>query len=185
MLRLAAQAPRRLRPLSSNVRRHMNDHRVEISIPAPLYTLFDATRSGKPEVVVVNEALLAFPHAEVFSWHLRITLDARELVENGMPSPAESEVLFHIGDEIESLVLSGRTAHNAENALFLARSTWDGCRELLFQVHDPEVTHVALQELLGSRAWGRSWDYRMTNDPEWSNAANLFQLFPQARGSDA
>jgi hypothetical protein len=163
----------------------MDEQRIEINVPEPHFTLFNATRSGKPEVVVVNGALLAFPHTTVFPWHLLVTIEAQELVANGMPSPSESEVLFRIGDEIETLVLGGKTEHNSENALFLARSTWDGCRELLFQVHDPEITHVALQELLDSRTWERSWEYRMEDDREWSNAANVFQLFPRARGNDA
>jgi Family of unknown function (DUF695) len=163
----------------------MEESRVEIDVPQAKFTLFDATRSGKPEVVVVNEALLAFLHLEVFPWHLLVTLEATELVENGMPSQSESEVLFRIGDEIEDVVLGGKTEHGSNNALFLARSTWDGRRELMFQVHNPEVAHSALQALLGSREWERAWEYRMESDLEWSNAAYLFALFRRARGSDA
>jgi hypothetical protein len=163
----------------------MGDARVEIDVPEPKYTLFDAKRSGKPEVVVVNEALLAFLHLDVFPWHLLVTLEATELVENGMPSQYESEVLFRIGDEIEAVVLGGRTEQGSNNALFLARSTWDGCRELMFQVHNPQVAHSALQALLQSREWERAWEYSMENDLEWANAAHLFMLFRGAHGSDA
>ncbi len=158
---------------------------VNVVVPEADFTLFNATRSGKAEVVVVNGALLAFQHLDVFPWHLCVTLEAKDLVDNGMPSPAESETLFRIGDMIEELVLQSRTQHNAPNALFIARSTWDGQRELLFQVHDPEIAHQALQELLASRTWERTWHYRMQEDPEWSNAAYAFTLFPQAQGHDA
>ena len=138
-----------------------------------------------PEVIVVNDALLSFPHTAIFGWQLCVQLQARELVENGMPSKDESALLFEIGDEIEHAVLLGRTKNNGENALFLARSTWNERRELLFQVHNPEITHAALQSLLKSRTWRRDWDYRMEQDMEWSNPANIFQLFPRANGSDA
>jgi len=163
----------------------MPDTKTRIIVPEPHFTLFDAQRSGKPEVVVVNDALLSFVATDIFPWHLCITIEASELVDNGMPSQPESELLFAIGDEIEKVVMEGRTEHNSPNALFLARSTWDGIRELRFQVHDPEITHLALQELLESRTWQRQWDYRMESDRGWSNAANLFQLFPQAHGTDA
>jgi hypothetical protein len=163
----------------------MEPRTVSIVVPEPHYTLFDTTRSGLPAIVVVNEALLAFPYNDVFSWHLCVSLEAQELIQNGMPSPAESALLFEIGDEIEEAVLSGRTEDNGANALFLARSTWNEARELLFQVHDPEVAHEALQKLLNSRQWARGWEYRMEQDLEWSKAAVVFQLFPLANGNDA
>ena len=163
----------------------MQPRTVTIKIPEPHYTLFNATRSGLPEVIVVNDALLSFPHSDVFAWHLCVTLEAKELIENGMPSPDESALLFDIGDEIEEVVLAGRTENNGENALFLARSTWNERRQLLFQVHNPEIAHAALQSLLNSRQWQREWDYCMEQDLEWSKPAYIFQLFPQANGSDA
>jgi Family of unknown function (DUF695) len=163
----------------------MQQRTVTIKTPEPHYTLFSATRAGLPEIVVVNDALLSFPHNKVFGWHLCVTLDAKELIENGMPSSVESALLFEIGDEIEQVVLAGRTETNGENALFLARSTWNEQRELLFQVYDPDITHAALQSLLNGRNWQREWDYHMERDTEWSNAAYIFQLFPQANGSDA
>lgn len=156
--------------------------RISIDVPEPHYTLFNATRSGQPEVIVVNDALLSFPHTQIFPWHLAVTLEVADTIENGMPSPTESEILFHIGDQIESTVLSGKTENGSPNAVFLARSTWDAHRELLFQVHDPDVAHQALQQLLGFHKWEREWGYSMENDPTWGVAASVFQLFPQAKG---
>ena len=163
----------------------MSDNQVRIVVPEAHYTLFDTQRSGMPEVIVVNDALLKFVEIEVFPWHLCIIIEAKDLVENGMPSPAESSLLFAVGDELEKTVLDGRTQQGATNALFLARSTWNKTRELLFQVHDPKIAHEALQALLNSRKWEREWEYKMSNDKSWSNAAHLFRLFPSATGNDA
>ncbi len=153
---------------------------VVVSIPEPIYTLFNSKRAGMAEVIVVNEALLSFVHAEIFPWFLCVTLEARELVEDGMPAPSESELLFQIGDEIEGIVLGNPTESGAKNALFLSRSTWNGLRQLLFYVHDPEITHLALQSLLESRSWERAWDYRMEDDSLWEKATYVFHLFPRA-----
>jgi Family of unknown function (DUF695) len=163
----------------------MPGHEITIDLPEPHYTLFNSKRDGLPEVIVVNDALLAFRNTEIFPWYLCITLEVKELIENGMPSSEESELLFNIGDLIESAVLKGLTDQGAENAMFLARSTWNEVRELMFQVHDPEVTHSELQKLLQSREWEREWSYRMEHDPEWEKASFVFQLFPKARGCDA
>jgi hypothetical protein len=161
------------------------DEQITIEVPKPHYTLFDAKRDGKPAVVVVNGSLLSFAHIEIFPWHLCITVEAKHLIENGMPAPEESELLFKICNEIESVVLNCRTDFGAENGLFLARSTWCGLRQLLFQIHDPEVVNEALQLLLSRREWEREWDYRMKADEEWIEASYFFKLFPLAKGENA
>lgn len=155
---------------------------VNIDIPEPVETLFDAKRDGMPEIISVNKSLLGFAHPDIFPWHLCITLEARELIDNGMPSPDESALLFRLGDEIEAVVLGGRTSFDAANALFLARSTWDGVRELYYRVHDPEVAHQALQIALTQQQWEREWNYRMECDESWEKAGYIFQLFPRAQG---
>jgi hypothetical protein len=163
----------------------MTGKTFNIQIPEAHFTLFDAERDGLPEVIVVNDALLAFPHPELFPWHLRVRLLIEETVQNGMPSPTESKLLFEIGDAIEAALLYGCTQLGAKNALFLARSTWNEVRELLFQVHDPEIADAALRHLLKSRNWPREWEYRMHEDAQWKGAAYVFALFPLARGNDA
>jgi hypothetical protein len=150
-------------------------------VPEAHYTLFNAEREGLPEVIVVNDALLRFPHNDIFPWHLRISIDAMDLAENGMPTPQESIILFDVGDELERNVLEGLTANGARNALFLARSTWNTFRELYFMVHDPEITHVSLQALLVSRKWTRQWEYSMSEDRAWDKAGYIFQLFARRR----
>ncbi|MGH8286011.1 MAG: DUF695 domain-containing protein [Steroidobacteraceae bacterium] len=163
----------------------MNADTIVIEVPKVHYTLFNNKRDGKPEIIVVNDALLAFPHIDVFPWHLYVELQVRELADNGMPTHNESQLLFRIGDRIERTVLGGRTEFGGENALFLARSTWNAIRELHFQVHNPDIADGALHELLEAETWQRDWEYVMKHDPKWTRAAEMFQLFPLAKGADA
>jgi hypothetical protein len=163
----------------------MDENETTITIPQQRDVLLTAKRDGLEEVIVVNEALLGFAHSTIFPWYLCVTLEAKELIANGMPSPVESELLFDIADEIEASVLGGKTGNGAGNALFLARSTWNGIRQLLYYVHDPEIAHPALQTLLVSRKWEREWGYFMKNDPIWEKASYVFQLFPKRCGSSS
>ena len=156
----------------------MTDHRARVAPPEPHYTLFNATRNDLPEVIVVNDALLSFRHTEAFPWHLEVTIRAEELAEQGMPTADERSVLFEIGDRIESAI-------EGSNALFLARSTWDGVRQLTFRVHDPELANATLQSLLSAKPSRRFWEYRMHLDREWAEAGHIFKLFPLANGPDA
>jgi hypothetical protein len=162
-----------------------DDEIVRAQIPEAHYTLFNATREGLPEVIVVNDAMLTFQHPAVFPWHLRIRLEVGEIAENGMPTPEESRLLFRVGDQLEDLVLSGRTNHGARNGLFLARSTWNELRELTFQVHDPQIVDAALKGLIAQGASERPWEYRMTHDPTWQEAGYVFRLYPMANGANS
>lgn len=49
----------------------MSEEVVTIDLPEDHYTIFKATRDNRPEVIVVNDALLAFRHTQIFPWHLR------------------------------------------------------------------------------------------------------------------
>ncbi|KRA19921.1 DUF695 domain-containing protein [Lysobacter sp. Root604] len=71
----------------------MSADTVTITLPEPVYTLFDTTRQDLPAVVVVNDALLSFQHTDVFAWHLEVTVHAVDLAEQGMPSNEESRIL--------------------------------------------------------------------------------------------
>lgn len=156
----------------------VKDNFLRVVLPEPHYTLFDSNRNDLPEVIVVNDALLSFQHPEVFPWHLEVNIQAEDLAENGMPAPEESSILFEIGDRIESAIVGN-------NALFLARSTWDGLRQLSFRVHDRERANDTLQPLLATKPHARFWEYRMHHDPEWIEAGYIFKLFPLANEQDA
>lgn len=133
----------------------VSESEVRVFVPAPHYSLFEAEQAGRPAVVVVNDALYEFPAIEVFPWHLSVTIRGNSLL-----AKEESRALFSIGDEIESVVLDGRTVQGSENALFVGRVSIGSAQELSFQVHDPEITNNALQALLQGRTWAREWSPR-------------------------
>ena len=163
----------------------MGDIQRKIEIPEEHYTLFDATREGLPEVIVVNDALLKFEHRDLFAWSLRIRLEAEVLADQGMPTPDESAHLFEVGDVIEANLLGTRTALGARNALFLARSTWNGLRELYYQIHDPDIADAVLKQMIATHDGSRQWEYRMSHDAQWTEAGWIFRLFPLANGFDS
>lgn len=152
-----------------------------IEVPEPHFTLLETERSGSPEILVVNDALLPFAHKEIFPWHLEITIEARELADNGMPTREESAELDKLGDEIEAAVIATRTSHGSDNVLFLSRSTWSGQRELAYRVHEPETVNAVLTRLVeGNNA--REWSYEMHQDDEWADAMPMLDLVRSSRG---
>jgi len=157
----------------------MSDTRITIEYPQPVYSLFNTSRADLPAVVVVNAKLQDFAHRDLFPWHLSVLITPIVLAEQGMPTREEGVVLGAVGDEIEAAVTGDR------NALFLARATWNGRRQLLFQVHDPKVADGALQQLISRGSQQREWEFLMEHDASWSSAEPYLSLFVSADGADA
>jgi len=147
---------------------------MTIEYPEPKYALINTSRGDLPAVVVVNAALRNFPHRDIFPWHLSVLIFADELGDHGMPTPKETRLIDAVGDEIERAILENH------NALFLARETHNGRRQLLFRVHDPAPANGALQALLALPAAKREWDFRMEGDESWRLAQPCFSLLDAA-----
>ena len=157
----------------------MSGTRVTIEFPEPIYSLFNTSRDDLPAVVVVNAKLKEFAHRDLFPWHLSVLITPRALAENGMPTSAECLVLDAVADEISAVVTGNR------NALFLARETWNGRRQLLFRVHNPKFADRSLQQLISRGSQQREWEFRMEHDASWSFGEPYLSLFVNAGGSDA
>lgn len=117
--------------------------------------------------MVVNWALVEFQPKEVFGWHLSIIIKFEDLIDNQMPSQADRDVVDPFGDQLDT-ELKGDPSH--PNALFLARMTWNGTREVIYRVHDPEVANELLQTMIREESYPREFDFRMEGDPTWELA---------------
>ena len=140
-----------------------------VVIPEENYRLINFRQEGLPGVMIINEALGDFEPKIVFSWHLSLMIDCEDLIDNGMPSVREREVLDPFGDQLDS-VFKGADLQKP-NALFLARITWNKTRELIYRVFDPEPAHQYLLKTIEEKTFPRTFDYRMDPDPEWKLAA--------------
>jgi hypothetical protein len=118
--------------------------------------------------MVVNSGFREFEPKLVFSWHLSVMIQFVDLIDNGMPSTAEREIVDPFGDALDA-VFKGDDARKP-NALFLARITWNKTRELIYRVFEPEPIHRYLQSIISKKSWAREFGYRIDPDPEWKLA---------------
>jgi len=54
--------------------------------------------------------------------------------------------------------------------------TWNGTRQLVYRVHDPEVIHSYLQDVIETKAHPRGFDYRIEPDPNWELSSWYFDV---------
>jgi hypothetical protein len=138
---------------------------TSIVIPEEAHALLEFRQHDLPGFATVNVALREFEPKTEFSWHLSVLLQCVDLIGNRLPSPDEQEVLYAFEDKLNHLIKAN------SNALFLARVTHDGLRELIWRVHDPEVANSIIQNIFRTKDHPRPIDYRMEEDREWQKAS--------------
>jgi hypothetical protein len=141
---------------------------LSVIIPQEHFHIVEFIQDGMPGVAAVNYALKAFQPKEVFVWHLSIMIEFEELVDNGMPSTKEREVI----DAFEVLLDANIKGPDAKkpNALFFARITWNKTCELIWRVYEPEVANTYMQKIIEDKSPPRFFDYRIDHDEEWKLA---------------
>lgn len=144
----------------------MTDYKV--LIPDESYSVLNFKQDNFPGVAVVNNALREFEPKIVFAWHLSIMIDLDDLIDNGMPSKSEVEVIDNYGDYLDNEIKG--PDKEKPNALFLARITWNKTRELIWRVYDPEISNSFLQEIITANSSPRQFDYRIDPDNNWELA---------------
>lgn len=139
-----------------------------VVIPEEFYTLLEWKEEELPCIATLNSALKDFEPKIVFSWHLSVIIDFEELIENGMPSEEEREIVDPFCDKLDEEIKAGG------NALFLIRETWNKTRRLVWRVYDPEIAHQHLQYILEYKQYPRQFDYHMDQDKDWKQAKWYF-----------
>jgi Family of unknown function (DUF695) len=128
------------------------------------YVVLEFEQRNLPGVAIVNSMLGNSLAKEGYSWHLSVLIQCSDLVDNRLPSPAEQSVLCALEESIQSVLAQ------YDNAVFLARVTHDGLRELIWRVKNPKVSNDTLQNLIKEKLV-RPIDYRIDEDPNWDKAA--------------
>ena len=144
----------------------MTDYKVVIPDEKP--RIIEFIQDNSPGIAYVNRSLVDFEPKEVFSWHLSIIVEIQDIVENGMPSTKERELLDKFGETLDKNIKGADK--QKPNALFLARITWNKTRELIWRVYDPEIADEYLKQIFSDNSCPRPFDYRIDPDKDWKLA---------------
>jgi len=140
---------------------------VRVFIPEESWSVINFVQEDMPGVGLINTALRSFEGREVFAWHLSLMLELEDLVENGMPSYPEREVIESLEKGLNAELTLPK---EKPNALFVGRITWNSTRELIWRVFDPEVANEVLQRVINEKSYTREFDFKMEHDPVWKRA---------------
>jgi hypothetical protein len=148
-----------------------------VVIPEEVFAILEWQDEGLPAICVVNQALANFEPKVVFGWHLSIILTCEQLAENGMPTQDEKKMLDQFGDDLD------RHLKADGNAVFLARVTWNGTRQLVYRVYDPDVANEYLMRIINEENQVREFDFQMEHDDTWKFAMYFLSQLKAEQGS--
>lgn len=149
--------------------RELAENEVRIVLPEESWTLVEYMMDGLPSVTMVNSGLMDFEYPEIFRWHLSLIIDFDEVVQKGMPSQEERDVVDPFCERLDEEIKAGG------NALLLVRETWNKTRRLVWMVYDAEIAHQHLQHIIKNHLHPRPFDYRMEEDREWKEPEVYFR----------
>ena len=152
----------------NNGEQGLKESEVRIVLPDESWALVEYKIEDLPCIAMINSGLMDFEHREIFRWHLSVIIDFEEVVDNGMPSQEERNIVDPFCDQLDAEIKAGG------NALFLVRETWNKTRRLVWMVYDAEIAHQHLQFIIDQHRHPRSFDYRMEVDSEWKQPEFYF-----------
>jgi hypothetical protein len=146
----------------------------KVIIPEDKFAVVTSTDNGTPAVIVVNTSLRKFKPKDVFGWSCSLVIQYKDLAENGMPTSEESEFVYQYLEGLSKQII-GDPSH--PNALYLARVTWNGTCEVIWQVNNPEPVNEFLKGIIENESYPREFDYKMEYDAKWDNVSWFLQKF--------
>jgi len=164
----------RLLPIGGFVQMAGEVYEDDNKIPKEKFAVVTTEVDSLPAVIVVNTNLRKFKAKDVFGWSCSLVMKYERLAENGMPTPEESDFVYEYLEELSEQII-GDPSH--PNALYLARITWRGTCEVIWQVNNPEPVDKLLRGIIESQSYLREFDYQMEYDATWDNVSVYTQKF--------
>ena len=132
------------------------------------FKMLQATRRGKPAVLVINEDLRPAAEAARFPWLVTLSLPLRNPGANGLCDQGES-------DRLAALEESLLGALDPAAFRYMGRMTWNGEREVWLYASDADSMAAVLRSGIAAHgATGAAGsDIDISSDPQWEEYARF------------
>ena len=146
-----------------------------VKIPKEKFAVVESSADDKPAIIVVNTSLRKFKHKELYGWTCSLVIQFKETSMNGMPTIDESNLVYDYTEKLDKAIKGDSTQ---PNAVYLARITWNGTCEVIWQVKDPKVVHEYLGCIIKNKTYPRELDYKIEFDEKWEKVSVYSDIKP-------
>ena len=132
------------------------------------FGLLETEMNGRRLIANIDLSLRMFTDKRGFPWLLSLSRALQEADEDGLPTREEADALNAWEEQAELAISS------AVNSKYVGRVTWNGHRELLYHLKEPEAATSALQRLIDGRTT-RPFAFRCQRDESWSRSRTTWR----------
>lgn len=129
------------------------------------FGLLETEMNGRKLIANIDLSLRTFRDKRSLPWLLSLSTSLKDADEEGLPTTVEADALNAWEDQVEQVISS------AVNFKYVGRVTWNGHRELLYHLKEPEAAAAALQRLIDGRT-SRPFAFRCQRDESWSQVSS-------------
>jgi hypothetical protein len=140
---------------------------LKVKIPEEEFIVIKFEQDEHVGIASINIGLKEFGQKIVFAWHLSIMIQLDEMLNNGMPTQTEFDLVDRFESRLSNIF---NVDDNKPNALYLARVTWNKTIELIWRIYEPEDVNKDLSMIIANKEFNRSFDYRIDMDKDWELA---------------
>jgi len=138
------------------------------------FSVLRGEMDGHPLFAMVDTGLRGYTEKSSLPWLLSLSTPLVNPTSDGLPTRAEANNLNEWEDAVEQGLKAGG------RLVFVGRVTWNGHRELLYYVAQPEACTKKLQELIDRHAW-RPFAFRCERDDKWEGVSIWLNQSPMAK----
>jgi len=132
--------------------------------PPPERWCLHLADDGGMVTLAMNHGYEGFAGQRDYPWLVQVHVEIVDRNPQGLPTPAEADVLNVLEERLTPAVLADADLH------YVGRATMPGFRDLLYYAADgPQAAAVLKQQAAMRQA--RAFEYTVVEDPTWSQVA--------------
>lgn len=138
-------------------------------LPEEGFTIIQYSDKGLPGFGAINFNLKGFGNKEFFGWFCSLIIQYDNVRPDGLPVEEEMTATRDFEEKVCEMITGNDKRH--PNVLFLGDLTWNGTRQMMWRVSDPEPVHALLGNIINRGDYPRHFSYEIVKDPEWEQTA--------------
>jgi len=123
---------------------------------------------GRPLLAIIDKSLREYESKAGLPWFLSISTPLINPTKDGLPNDKDSSALNAWEDLLESAIAA------ACRFVYVGHVTWNGSREVLYYVAEPDALDTRLKNLVSDRVT-RPFAFHYERDDKWDRISIYFK----------
>lgn len=144
----------------------------DIVSPEERFTVAEINDGVNPGTALINTSLVGFPHKKSFGVECSIVMEPVDTYGNGLPTSAESEILYEQEDLLNSKI---KGDPKSPKTLFVGHLLINKTMTSIWRISNPDRVIDIVKECSAEKKFKRPFRIDFTDDPKWEQTADIYK----------